>query len=255
MLVVQAYGAARRQVLLQKIKYPYVSQRNMQAIRKKERREVKMQIIEPSVRIMGKYSEREMCQNIERAGRTCYQSLDKATNDSCFDFVRMLIKREHESVLEHESITVEFVCDRGVSHELIRHRLASYSQESTRFCAYKDGLIFIRPCFFAEDSIEYKSWYDIMARIEKLYKTMLKNGVGPQQARSILPNSLKTTIVMTANIREWRYILGLRCSRAAHPQMRQVMFMLLELFNKDFPTLFGDVYNNIYYQTGGKING
>jgi len=153
----------------------------------------------------------------------------------------MILKAGHESVIEHESLSVRFICDRGVSHELVRHRLASYSQESTRYCNYSGGVTFIRPCFWGENWAEYRTWKIMMARAEWAYTELLGMGCSPQQARSVLPNSLKTEIVVTANLREWRHILRLRCSKAAHPQMRQLMIPLLKQLQDRIPVLFDDI--------------
>ncbi|WP_199653019.1 FAD-dependent thymidylate synthase [Parabacteroides sp. AM08-6] len=188
--------------------------------------------------------------NIELAGRTCYKSEDKITTDSSSKFVRMIIGRGHESVLEHEKITVRFICDRGVSHELVRHRIASFSQESTRYCNYsKDGfgneLTFIMP-LFEDDGTEVASdeeieWRNAMRDAERHYMNLIKLGWQPQYARSVLPNSLKTEIVVTANIREWRTIFKQRTSKAAHPQMRELMCPLLNELKKILPDLFFDI--------------
>lgn len=189
--------------------------------------------------------------NIELAGRVCYKSEDKITSDSSSKFVRMIISRGHESVLEHEKITVRFVCDRGVSHELVRHRIASFSQESTRYCNYskKDGfgneLTFIVPLF--EDngddviSNEEIEWKKAMEDAERHYMNLIKMGWQPQHARSVLPNSLKTEVVLTANIREWRTIFKQRTSKAAHPQMRELMCPLLDFLKLVLPDLFFDI--------------
>ena len=168
----------------------------------------------------------EMLKRIEKAGRTCYKSEDRITAESAENFVRMLIERGHESVLEHESITVRFICDRGVSHEIVRHRIASFSQESTRYCNYSNdrfgsGLTVIKPCFLEDGTGAYVSWLTAMRLANVAYSDMLAEGCTPQEARSVLPSSTKTEVVMTANLREWRHFLKLRTSTAAHPQMRE----------------------------------
>ncbi|MDR3436464.1 FAD-dependent thymidylate synthase [Telmatospirillum sp.] len=183
-------------------------------------------------------------QTIEEAGRVCYKSEDRITEDSAAGFIERLAASEHESVLEHGSITVKFICDRGVSHELVRHRLASFSQESTRYCNYSkdkfgNELTFIRPCFFKEGWEATILWQDAMANAEQTYLDMLKAGASPQEARSVLPNSLKTEIVVTANPREWKHIFKLRCATAAHPQMREVMIPLQAKFAARWPAIFG----------------
>lgn len=209
-----------------------------------------MKIIKPSVEILTPFNAdhngMDILKNIERAGRVCYKSEDKITDDSCVEFIRKIIARGHEAVLEHESITVKFIVDRGVSHEIVRHRLASYCQESTRYCNYsKDGfgneITVIEPCFLEEDSNCYTFWKQGCEYAEKTYFDLLLSGCMPQEARSVLPNSLKTEVVMTANLREWRHFLNLRCSKAAHPQMREVAIDLLHQLRVQIPVVFDDI--------------
>jgi thymidylate synthase (FAD) len=202
-----------------------------------------MKIIKPHFEILDNIDGKETLKKIELAARTCYKSEDKITDDSAERFVRNLILRGHESALEHEKVTVRIICDRGVSHEIVRHRLASYSQESTRFCNYSQGkfggeLTFIRPCFWDDDSKSYRLWLIAMQKIENYYIGLLNRGATPQEARSVLPNSLKTEIVMTANLREWRNFFRLRCAPDAHPQMREIATMVLEEFRKLIPVVF-----------------
>lgn len=185
-------------------------------------------------------------QIIELGGRTCYKSEDKITEDSASAFIEKIKNFKHESVLEHGSITVRFIVDRGVSHELVRHRLASFSQESTRYCNYgKDKfgneITVIEPCFWESPSPPWGQWRYAMERCETVYFELLKQGATPQEARSVLPNSLKTEVVMTANPREWRHIFTVRCHRDAHPQMREVMLPLRGQFADRWPALFGDL--------------
>ena len=178
---------------------------------------------------------------IERAGRTCYKSEDKITPDSARRFVQSLLARGHESVLEHVSLSVRIICDRGVSHEIVRHRLASYSQESTRYCNYqaKQGHIaVIEPPGLGPGC--YKKWEHAVEVAEEAYTYMIEAGLSPQIARSVLPTGLKTELVMTANLREWRLFFRLRTAPAAHPQMREVAFMILALFEGAIPILFDD---------------
>ncbi len=183
---------------------------------------------------------------LERAGRVCYKSEGNITEDSAEKFIKRIIERGHESVLEHESITMHVICDRGVSHEIVRHRIASYSQESTRYCNYSSGkfggeLTFIRPCFWAEGDPNYETWRRAMEMSELFYLTMLKDGATPQEARSVLPNSLKTELYMTMNLREWRHFLRLRTAAAAHPQMRELALQIKEILSKELPVLFADI--------------
>ena len=205
-----------------------------------------MKIINASYRIETPIDGAEMLKRIEKAGRTCYKSEDRITDESAESFVRKLIERGHESVLEHESITVRFICDRGVSHEIVRHRLASYSQESTRYCNYSGDrfgyeITFIKPYFLNEVSVAYRLWKQAMFVAEKKYFGLLSWGCTPQEARSVLPNSVKTEIVMTANLREWRHFLKLRTAKAAHPQMRELTVPLLHELQERIPVVFDDI--------------
>jgi thymidylate synthase (FAD) len=189
----------------------------------------------------------EILKRIEEYGRVCYKSENRITEDSAKRFVENLIKRGHESVLEHISVTVKFVCDRGVSHEIVRHRLASYSQESTRYCNYsKDDfgseITVIEPCFLVPGTAGYDMWYRACLVAEQMYFKMLDWGCTPEEARAVLPNSLKTELVMTANLREWRHFFKLRTSKAAHPQMRELTVPLLgEEFKEKIPVVFDDI--------------
>jgi thymidylate synthase (FAD) len=203
-----------------------------------------MNVIKPYFEILSPINREVILSSIELAGRNCYKSENKIKDGSAGEFVRMVIGRGHESVLEHEKVTVRFVCDRGVSHEIVRHRLASFSQESTRYCNYgKNGEItFIQPCWFDQASEESKKdWEESMAFAEQKYLKLLGEGWTPQWARSVLPNSLKTDIIVTSNMREWRTIFKLRCSNVAHPQMRELMIPLFEEFKRELPELFEDI--------------
>ncbi len=196
-----------------------------------------MEIIEPSVSIMDAIDETEILTKLELCGRTAYKSESKITKDSAAKFIGGLIKSGHRSVLEHVSITVRIICDRGVSHELVRHRIASYTQESTRYCNYsKKGIVFIRPPWdFSESDVRF------LEAVETQYNEKISDGQRPQQARAYLPNCLKTEIVATMNISQWRYVVELRTQPDCHPQMRQMMRMLLVEFRDKLPVLFGDV--------------
>lgn len=209
-----------------------------------------MKIIEPSFEILYMYNPKQVLEYLEIAGRTCYKSEDKITSDSAEGFVRRIIDSGHHSVIEHINLTVKFICDRGVSHELVRHRLASYSQESTRYANYsKDKfgreITVIKPLFWPEDSLEYKAWLEAMQEAEKAYMRLIDMGARPEEARSVLPNSLKTEIVITANLREWRHIFTLRCSKKAHPQMREIMIPLLRKLTLLLPVIFYDIFKLI----------
>jgi thymidylate synthase (FAD) len=205
-----------------------------------------MKIINPSFKILDRINGSSILKKIERAGRTCYKSEDKITKGSAERFCKSIIKSMHSSVLEHEKISVLIVCDRGVSHEIVRHRIASYSQESTRYCNYSKNkfgneLTFIQPCFWDIKSRNYYTWKISCETSEKMYFELIKDGSQAQEARSILPNSLKTEIVCTYNIREWRHFFTLRCSKKAHPQMREIAIPILEKFKSIIPILFDDI--------------
>lgn len=205
-----------------------------------------MKIVKAGYEIMDNLDGAEILKKIERCGRVCYKSEDKITEDSARDFVRSIIKRGHESVLEHVSFTVKFIVDRGVSHELVRHRIASFSQESTRYCNYDNDkfggeITVISPYFLVENTPGWNFWKVLCVYAEGRYFDMLGYGCSPQQARSVLPNSLKTEVVMTANLREWRHFFHLRTSPAAHPQMREVTVPLLAELKRLIPVVFDDI--------------
>ena len=205
-----------------------------------------MRIIEPYFEILDELDGKKMLQKIERIGRVCYKSEDLITEDSAEKFIRNILKRGHESVIEHEKISVKMVCDRGVTHEIVRHRVASYSQESTRYCNYQkdkfgNELTFIKPVFWKEDSPEYTLWKESMQQIEDQYMKLIDMGASAQEARSILPNSLKTEIVVTMNLREWRHFFRLRTASAAHPKIREIAGMVLEEFRRQIPVVFDEL--------------
>ena len=180
---------------------------------------------------------------IEVAGRTCYKSEDKITLESAAKFVKMLYERGHESVLEHPYASFRVICDRGVSHEFVRHRLMSYSQESTRYCNYskaKHGneITIIEPPGLT--MAMRVSWEHIMRQSELAYLAMLADHATPEIARSVLPTCLKTELVATANFREWRHFLKLRTSAKAHPQMREVAIMIGRILLESCPPVFED---------------
>ena len=185
---------------------------------------------------------------IELAGRTCYKSERRITPDSAAKFVSMLIGRGHHAMIEFGSIIVKFVTNRGVTHELVRHRLCSFAQESTRYVNYGgDDIELIRPVWAAhqEDAGQGRApddiWRRSMAAAEKAYKGLLTAGWRPEQAREVLPNSLKTEIVVYANIREWRHIFKLRAAPQAHPQMKALMKPLLAELRERLPVVFDDI--------------
>lgn len=219
-----------------------------------------MIIIDPSIEILARPSRNEALALIELAGRTCYRSQEKMSDGSAAPFIRSLIKKGHLSVLEHVSATVRIMCSRAVSHELVRHRLASYSQQSQRYVNMRDGVTFVRPewanvsCgdYEAEPENQLIDWYDEMTSLwfesvrlsEIKYKKLLRAGARPEQAREVLPNSTATEIVMTANVRQWLHIFSLRCAPAAHPEMRRVMKMIQRDFRKWLPEVFNFQMNS-----------
>lgn len=205
-----------------------------------------MKIIEPSFEILDKIDGAEILKKIELIGRVCYKSEDRITEESAKIFVSSILKNGHESVIEHEKLSVRIICDRGVSHEIVRHRLASYSQESTRYCNYNkekfgNQLTFIKPIFWDDKGDEYQIWVKMMSQAEESYNKLIDMGASPQEARSILPNSLKTEIIVTMNLREWRHFFKLRTSKKAHPQMRQISIMMLDYFKSIVPIIFDDI--------------
>lgn len=206
-----------------------------------------MRIIKPGVEIMTPTD--GILQHLERCGRVCYKSEDKIADGTAEKFIAGIIKRGHEAVLEHASVTVKFTCDRGVSHEIVRHRMASFCQSSTRYCNYcneKFGseITVIEPLFLERGTDGWAIWENACLEAEEAYFSLLYSGRAPQEARAVLPNSLKTELIMTANIREWRHFLKLRCDKAAHPQMREVALMLLDKLHKAVPVCFDDVAEN-----------
>lgn len=225
-----------------------------------------MKIIEPYIMLEDNIDGEEILKKIERIGRVCYKSENNIKEGSAEKFVSNILHRHHESVIEHVSISVRVICDRGVSHEIVRHRIASYSQESTRYCRYIDDkfgneLTFIKPCWFinsldylnkyakdktyenSEDLLEGEfDWINAMQSIEDNYFILIKDDEWtPEQARSILPNSIKTELVMTMNLREWRHFFKMRCDKAAHPQMREIAYMILDTFKTNIPIIFDDI--------------
>jgi len=222
-----------------------------------------MILVKPSFEILSimkcdDYTNQSSLRLIEKAGRTCYKSENMITESSNIKFVEMINKRGHESVLEHSAMTVKFICDRGVTHELVRHRLCAFSQESTRYVNYKGGCTFVIPPWSIWSTGEYQDisdttlfpdeisysdtvWLKAMLKAEKDYLSLIKEGWTPQQARSVLPNSTKTEIVVTANFREWKHIFKLRTSKAAHPQIREIMIPLLVKSKELIPVIFDNI--------------
>ena len=205
-----------------------------------------MKIILPRVELIKPPGYKELLNIVETAGRVCYKSEDKIKEGSAEEFIRNVIKRGHEAVIEHGVLTAKFVCDRGVTHEIVRHRLASYCQESTRYCNYSatkfgSEIMVIQPLYLEPGSKAWDIWELTMKGAEAAYFGLLNEGLSPQEARAVLPNSLKTEIVMPANLREWRHFCKLRASKAAHPQMREVAGMLFNTLKAKYPVFFEDI--------------
>ena len=193
-----------------------------------------MKIIEPSAELYGEINPEEILRKLEVCGKVSRQSkLGDSEN-----FVRSIIKRGHESVLEHVSLTFKIVCDRAIMAELTRHRLASFTVESTRYVKY-DELTVIQPPLKSDEAIIY--FRCAMRETERNYQTLIQNGEPPEIARSVLPQCTATTIYMTCNLREWRHVLKLRTDKAAHPQMRQIMNQILAVFKEKLPVIVEDI--------------
>ena len=208
-----------------------------------------MRVINAGYEIISDLNGAEILKHIERCARVCYKSEDRITDGSAEKMVAALIRSGHEAMLEHYSFTVKFICDRGIANELVRHRIASFAQESSRYCCYaKDKfgkeLTFINPCFWEPDSDNYARWFHEMDEAEKTYLAMIEDGATPEQARDILPMSIKTEIVMTANLREWRHFFKLRAEGVTgkpHPQMLEITIPFLKELKQKIPVVFDDI--------------
>lgn len=201
-----------------------------------------MRIVAPSVNLLWITEEPEKM--IELSGRTCYKSEDKITDESAGKFVKMLTKSGHHAMIEHAVASFRIITDRGITHEIVRHRLASYAQESTRYCNYSKDKHGNECSFIQPPDLSYNQttiWRAACIAAEALYFEMLEAGCSPQIARSVLPNCLKTEIVMMANLREWRHFIKLRGSQAAHPQIRTVAYGVWLILNEYAPDVFGDL--------------
>ena len=208
-----------------------------------------MRVINAGYEIISDLNGAEILKHIERCARVCYKSEDRITDGSAEKMVAALIRSGHEAMLEHYSFTVKFICDRGIANELVRHRIASFAQESSRYCCYaKDKvgkeLTFINPGFWEPDSDNYARWFHEMNEAEKTYLAMIESGATPEQARDILPTSIKTEIVMTANLREFRHFFKLRAEGVTgkpHPQMLEITIPLLKELKQKIPVVFDDI--------------
>ena len=212
-----------------------------------------MKLIKQSHEIL--YYNPKAIEIIERCARTCYKSEDKITENSAKKFVQMLLDKKHHAMIEFSDIIVKFITNRGVSHELVRHRLCSFAQESTRYVNYNSSdMEFIKPVWLHESYEDEKQmqqnvneikakwqWAAVMSKAEQAYNELINFGWRPEQAREILPNSIKTEIIIKANIREWRHILTLRTSKQSHPQMRALMIPLVKELQSLIPIVFDDI--------------
>lgn len=223
-----------------------------------------MRLVKPSIQLI--WMTPSPLETIELSGRTCYKSEDKITIGSSERFVAMLLKCGHLAMIEHASASYKVVCDRGITHEIVRHRLFSYAQESTRYCNYKSGVTFIIPPWIDVIQGEYKTYWDggriqcdirssdkpdttsiwiaQVASSELRYQSLIDRRWSPQQARSVLPNALKTELVITGNLREWMHFFELRTAKAAHPQMQEVANMLLKDIRTLIPVIFDKIGQN-----------
>ena len=207
-----------------------------------------IRVIEPGFEYLDEINGDQILKKLEKCIRTCYKSENNITDDSAQRMIEMVIKSGHTSTLEHANISIKFITDRGVTHELVRHRHCGFSQESTRYCAYEkdkfgNKLTVVKPVMLQKDSNQYGYWKNCMDVIAKQYFDFkryfdVKNDV----ARGLLPNDLKTEICVTASLREWRSIFDLRCDKAAHPSIRYLMTLLLDDLHKKIPVVFDDLY-------------
>ena len=205
-----------------------------------------MKIVKPSVTLLWITPDPEV--QIETAGRTCYKSEDKITEHSARDFARKMRTAGHHAMIEHAVASFRLVTDRGITHEIVRHRLASYAQESTRYCNYSTEK-FGNECSFIEppglNTDQKKEWEEACLYAEDKYFKMLSAGCSPQIARSVLPNCLKTEIVMMANLREWRHFISIRSTKAAHPQIRPIAYEVWVVLMKHAPNIFDDIHPEV----------
>lgn len=222
-----------------------------------------MKIVEPWIEVEN-FDGKKIMKNIERACRTCYRSENLIDEESYKRLLRNCLNRGHESILEHEKITIRMVCDIGVYKDLTRHRFGSFSIESTRYCNYNkdkfgNEIKFIEPVFYTDswklanyegaamttEELKSSIWYNCMEEIEDSYNYMGELECTPDEMRMLLPHSTAAEVTMTANIREWRHILSLRCVKMTHPAIRQLLIPLLLYFKQEMPELF----DNIDYDT------
>lgn len=217
-----------------------------------------MRLMNQGFEILTDLNQEEILKHLEKCGRICYKSEHNIKEGSAEKFINMIIQNGHESVLEHFSISVKFYTDRGITHQIVRHRIASFSQESTRYCNYRKDkfnseIVVIDPKSSLENDTKMKdlsihlkneiinTWTDAIEHAENAYMKLISLGATPQFARDVLPHAVKSEIVVTANIREWRHILKERTQKAAHPKIRELMRELLKELQRKLPVLFMDI--------------
>lgn len=213
-----------------------------------------MKIIEPNVEILSNINGNEILKHLELCARNCYKSENNITEDttSAIKMINKLIELDHTAMLEHFNITIKLLCDVGTYKDLTRHRHCSFAIESTRYCNYSKGkfgneISVIKPCNMDENSGIYHTWLKAMNDMERAYMQMAEIGATPDQLRMILPHSTAASVILTANIREFRHIFNLRCAKAAHPSVRQIMLMTLNEFHNKIPVLFDDLYEQFKF--------
>lgn len=211
-----------------------------------------MKLIRPKVEILDRFNEQQIIERIATVARTCYKSEDLRTTDKDTALVKRLIESKHEAMLEFVDITAKFTCSRAISHELVRHRLCSFAQESQRYCNYSkdkfnNEITFIIPSWLTDNNaVKSVIFTKNLCAAEHDYFALLNEGCTAQEARDILPNATKTEVNMKANLREWRHFLDLRCSTAAHPDMRVLALDLLKQLHEQIPIIFDDLYTKYY---------
>ena len=208
-----------------------------------------MKLVKPKVEVLDKLNGTQILKRIEKIARTCYKSEDKISEDdsSARKLVTNLINSKHEAMLEFVDITVKFTCSRSIAQEITRHRLASFAMESQRYCAYNkdkfgNEVTFVLPSW-VNDNESTELFIQTLKNTELTYFELLNKGLKAQEAREILPNATKTELNMKANLREWRHFFNLRCSQAAHPDIRVLALDLLKQFHERIPIIFDDLYD------------
>lgn len=213
-----------------------------------------VKIIKPSVEIISEINSDKILKQIEKCARNCYKSENNITEDttSAVKMIGKLIEMGHTAMIEFADVIVNLHCDIGVYKDLTRHRHCSFAIESTRYCNYSKGkfgneISVIKPCNMDENSGIYHTWLKAMNDMERAYMQMAEIGATPDQLRMILPHSTAASVMMKANVREWRHIFNLRCAKAAHPSVRQIMLITLNEFHNKIPVLFDDLYEQFKF--------